>query len=159
MFPHPITATRSCSDTMTCFCPGELLPDTNEHASTLGRGVAVEGVVLDAYGTRVADREQLLDAGGDVRAALSVHTRDVRAGCLDVLQVDVEEPIGQVADRGDRVVALCRPPAGVDRRAEHVGVLADRVQHLARSLLGMVLEPEPHAVRPQNGRSSVAIAA
>ena len=56
-----------------------------------------------------------------LRAALAVHARDVRAGLLDVLQVHVEEAVGELVDRGDRVVALGRPPARVDRRAEHVG--------------------------------------
>ena len=35
---------------MTRLAPRELLADKNEHASALGRRVAVEGVVLDAHG-------------------------------------------------------------------------------------------------------------
>src|SRR5262245_23006130 len=125
MFPQPTTATlRVRSGTMTGSCAGELLPNLDEHACALGRRVAVERVVLDAHGAGVPDLDQRVDAVGDPRAAVAVHARDVRAGLLDVLQVDVEDAIGELVDGVDRVVALRRPPARVDGGAQR-GRVAD----------------------------------
>src|SRR6188768_1647256 len=107
MFPQPTMATlRACSDTVTRLRARELLANLDEHARALRRGVAVERVVLDAHRSGVGDLDQCVDAVGDPRTSLSVHTRDVGPRLLDVLQVHVEEAVGELVDRVDRVVAL-----------------------------------------------------
>ena len=107
-----------------------LLPDEREPASALVGRVAVERLVLDAHRAGVVDREERVDAVGNLRAAFPVHARDVRARLLDVLQMHVEEAVRELVDRVDRVVSLRRPPARVDRRAEHVVGVSDRREHL-----------------------------
>jgi hypothetical protein len=137
-------------------CARELLRDLREHAGALRSRVAVERLVLEAHRARVAELEECVHAVGDSRATLAVHARDVRARLLDVLQVHVEETVGQLADGVHRVVSLRRPPARVDRRPERAGI-ADRSEHLGRGPLGMVLEPEPHTVRVEHLGRSVAV--
>src|SRR5262245_53489602 len=91
MFPQPTTATRSaCSDTAPCLGDRELLPELREHAAAFGGRVAVVRLVLDGQCAHVAEVEESLDAVRDPRTPLSVHAGHVRAGLLDVLQVDVE---------------------------------------------------------------------
>ena len=80
MFPQPTTATQRLLRHGVLPACGELLANLREHARALGCRVAVERVVLDAHRARVADREKPVDAAADVRAALSVHTADVRVG-------------------------------------------------------------------------------
>src|SRR4249919_2206211 len=159
MFPQPTTATRSAvSDTAPRLRRRETLTDERESANALGGRVAVERMVLDAHRAGVVEGEQRVDTVENLRAAFPVHAADMRARLLDVLQVHVEESLRQRTNRENGVVRLGRPPAGVDRRSEHVVGVPDRGEHLFRGLLGVVLEPESDTMVPQHRYRTVAIA-
>ncbi len=115
--------------------------------------------MLDRQRAEVARAEQLVDAFRDPGDALAVHARDVRDGRLDILQVDEEEPLAEVADRLHRVVALRRPPAGVDGGTKNVVRIADQREHLVGSLLGMVLVGEADSVLAQHRLRAGAVVA
>ena len=147
MLPQPTTATRNAPfRIIRLLLLFQVRLERLAHPDAFGRWIAVVGLVLDGQRAVVAQREERVDAALDVDATCAVRARDVLAGALDVLQVDVEEALAEVADRTHGVVAVRREPAGVDRRAEHVRVVADQREHLRRIVLGMVLVAEADTV-------------
>ena len=135
MLPQPTIANRSGRSGMIPRPRCQLRLDQAAHPDHLVGRIPVVRLVLDGQRAEIARVEELVDAVGDPGDALAVHARDVGSLRLDVLQVDEEEPLAEIADRLHRVVALRRPPAGVDGRSEHVLGIADQLEDLLRALL------------------------
>ena len=128
-------------------------------SDALARRIPVVRLVLDRERAVVAGGDEHLDAAVDVDDAGAVQAGHVLARPLDVLQVDVEQSLAELGEGVDGVVAVRRPPAGIDRRAEHVPGVTDEREHLARCCLGVILVAEPHPVCPEDGLGARSVVA